>query len=54
MTDREKYMMVLLMFILWGSFVYMGLTPAAGLIQAIRDCIIGLGVFTATLTIPNK
>lgn len=54
MSDREKYMMVLLLFIIWGAFAYTGLTPAAGFIQAIRDCILGLGVFQAALTMPTK
>ena len=53
MTEREKYMAVLLMFVMWGGLVYLGLTPAAGLIQAMRDCLIGLGIFQAALTVPT-
>ena len=54
MSDQGKFLVVILIFAIWGYFVYLGLTPASDYIQALRDAIIGLGVFSATLTIPKK
>jgi len=54
MSDREKYLLVFLLFAIWGYFAYCELTPVAGFIQALRDAILGLGIFQAALTIPPK
>ena len=53
MTDNAKILLVVLIFVVWGGFVYTGLTPASEFIQTLRDALIGLGVFQATLTIPR-
>jgi len=54
MTDTAKLLMVVLIFVVWGSFVYLGLAPASDYIQALRDGLIGLGVFQATVTFPRN
>lgn len=51
-TDREKYLVAVLMLLVWGDFVYLELTPAAAFIQMIHDIILGLGIFTATQAMP--
>jgi len=54
MTDTAKLLLVILIFVVWGAFVYLGLTPASEYIQALRDGLIGLGVFQATIQIPKN
>lgn len=52
MSDREKFMTIILIFGIWGYFAYMELTPVSGYVQALRDALLGFGVFQAALTIP--
>lgn len=52
MTDREKLFLVCLIYAIWGLFAFYELTPVAGFIQGLRDGLVALGVFQATLTIP--
>ena len=38
----------------WGALVFTGLAPVADFITALRDALIALGVFHATLTPPSR
>ena len=54
MSDNTKILLVILIFVVWGVFVYLGLTPAKEFIQTLRDALIGLGVFQATIAVPKN
>lgn len=52
MSNREKLSLVVLIYAVWGLFAFDKLTPIDGFIQGLRDGLVALGVFQATLTIP--
>lgn len=54
MTPKEKLIAAGALFATWGGLVVFGLVPAADFTTAIRDALIGLGVFQAALTNPGN
>lgn len=53
MSNTVKTALIVLAFAIWGFFAYDGKTPVDQFIQALRDALIALGVFHASLTIPR-
>ena len=53
MSNATKYFFVFCAFVAWGFFVYQGMTPTAEYIQALREVLLALGVYHATLTKPG-
>ncbi len=49
-----KYLAGGLLFGAWGALVAFDMAPAADLVTALRDALIALGVFQATVTVPPK
>lgn len=47
MTVREKILIAAALFIAWGALVFLGKAPAADYVVALRDALLGLGVFQA-------
>jgi hypothetical protein len=54
MTNSIKTLLIILAFAVWGYFALTGKTSTDAFIQALRDALIGLGVFHAALTIPPR
>lgn len=54
MNDREKLAVAAALFVVWTVLVAIGKAPVPEFINAIRDALIGLGVFATTMTTPNK
>lgn len=54
MTAREKFFAAVLLFVAWGALVTAGKAPAADFVAALRDALIALGVFQATLSNPRS
>jgi len=54
MTDTAKVLIVVLIILIWGWFVYLGLTPASDFIQMLREGLIAFGVFKTTITYPTN
>ncbi len=53
MKTEYKASLAILLFMAWGGLVMNGLAPAADFVTALRDALIGLGVFHAALTQPQ-
>lgn len=53
MDGRIKAVCAGLLLSAWGLLVAFNLAPAADFVTALRDALIALGVFQATLTIPK-
>ena len=54
MTAREKLLAAGLLLAAWGGLVILGLTPVDAFVSALRDILIALGVFQATITNPKE
>lgn len=54
MNAREKLAVAAVLFLAWAVLVFLGKAPVPEFINAIRDTLIGLGVFATTMTTPNK
>ena len=52
MSDNTKLLIVVLIYAVWGLFAFYDVTLVAGFIQALRDGLVALGVFQATITLP--
>lgn len=48
MTPAQKIACAGALFAVWGVFVAAGVASASEFVTAIRDALVGLGVFTAT------
>jgi len=53
MTDTMKAIFVILTLIVWGYFAAQGSTPIEPFIQTLRELILGLGLYHATLKDPK-
>lgn len=54
MSVNQKIFCAVLLFGVWGGFVVSGLTPVEPFVASVRDALLALGVFTATLTSPKE
>lgn len=54
MTAVQKMIAAGLLLSAWGALVASGMAPAADYVTAIRDALIALGVFTASMTNPKE
>ncbi len=54
MTTIEKMFCAVALFVGWFALVLMGKTEVGPLIAAMRDALIALGVFSATITNPKE
>lgn len=54
MTDTQKAYAVIAILGIWGILASLALTPMEQFVQVLRDALIGLGVFTATMSDPKK
>ena len=54
MTVNQKIFCAVLLFGVWIGFVLFDLTPVEPLISAVRDALLALGVFTASLINPKE
>ena len=54
MSINQKIFCAVLLFGVWGGFVVADLAPVAPFIDSVRDALLALGVFTATLTSPKE
>jgi len=53
-TPNKKLLAAFLLFLVWGLLVWTGRTGVTDYVTAIRDALIALGVFTATITPPSN
>lgn len=53
MSTNQKILVALLLFLAWGALVINGQTPVQQFVDALRDALIAIGVFQATLTNPK-
>jgi len=54
MTANRKILCAVLLFSVWTGFVAAGLSPVEPLLQSVRDALLAIGVFTASLTNPKE
>lgn len=54
MSHQLKFAAAALLFAAWGALVFMNMVPVDQFVTAIRDALISLGVFTATLANPKE
>lgn len=54
MTPMQKMIAAGLLLAAWGGFVLLGQAPAGEYVTGLRDALIALGVFSATLTNPKE
>lgn len=54
MTDIQKAYAAIAILGIWGVLAGLSLTPMEQFVQVLRDALIGLGVFTATMSDPKK
>lgn len=54
MTTNQKIICAVLLFGVWIGFAVSGQAPVSELVSAIRDALVALGVFTATLANPKE
>ena len=54
MTTHQKFFAAVLLFTAWGALVVLQLVPVDQFVTAIRDALVSLGVFTATLANPKE
>ena len=54
MTTNQKFLAAVLLFGAWGALVFLQLVPVEQFITAVRDALISLGVFSATLANPKE
>jgi len=54
MTPREKLLAVILLFTAWGGMVLLGYAPAEQFVSSLRDALLALGVFQATISNPKE
>lgn len=50
MTPMLKTFICAALFAAWGSLVFAGMAPVESFVAALRDALIALGVFQATIT----
>ena len=53
MSSSQKFTAAVLLFVLWGVFVYLGKAPVDQFIGTIRDALVALGIFHVTLVNPK-
>lgn len=54
MSDREKALAAMTCIAAWGALAVGGYTPVDQFVQLLRDVLIGLGVFAATIKNPKE
>lgn len=54
MSAQQKFFAAAALLCVWGIFAAAGLTPVQDYVAAIRDILIGLGVFSSTMADPKK
>lgn len=54
MSDSMKLLAALLCMSAWALLVWVGLTPVDGFVGALRDILIGLGVFATAMKDPKS
>jgi hypothetical protein len=54
MTALQKIIASAALFMAWGALVVFGMAPVADYVTAIRDALIALGVFTASMSNPKE
>lgn len=54
MSPREKLLSAALLLAIWAALVFTGKAPVDGFITMLRDALLGLGLFTATLSKPKE
>lgn len=54
MTTNQKFAAAVMLFSVWGALVFMGLVPVDQFVASIREALMCLGVFTATLANPKE
>ena len=52
-APSQRFISAVALFSVWGWMVYIGKAPAADFVSAVRDALIALGVFHASLASPN-
>ena len=50
MSHQLKFAAAVLLFAAWGALVFAGMAPVDSFVAALRDALIALGVFQATIT----
>lgn len=50
MNNLFKILCSIVIIVAWGYLVYLGKTPIDPFIQTMRDILVGLGVYGATVT----
>ena len=50
MSAIQKILVAILLFTAWGGMVLIGKTPVDSFVVALRDALLALGVFTATVS----
>lgn len=53
MSTNQKILVAALLFTAWGAMVAIDLAPAKDFVTALRDALIAIGVFHATVTNPG-
>ncbi len=53
LSSTQKAAIYVGLFLIWGIFAALGLTPVQGFIDTVKDAIIAFGVVHATLTDPK-
>lgn len=54
MTVNQKILCAVLLFAVWVGFVATGQAPVAPLLDSVRDALLALGIFTASLANPKE
>lgn len=54
MTAIQKMIAAAALLAAWGALVAFHMTPSADFVTAIRDALIALGVFTASMSNPKE
>ena len=54
MTTNQKFAAAVLLFGAWGALVVLQLVPVDQFVASIREALMCLGVFTATLANPKE
>jgi len=54
MTPLHKMIAAGLLLTTWAALVFLKMAPVADFVNVLRDALLALGVFTATVSIPRK
>ncbi len=54
MSSNMKFLAAAGLLLIWGSLVAMGQAPVEGYLSTIRDALVALGVFTASMANPKE